>query len=27
MHWLKGCGGDAEIVTEASRLVTKWIAA
>ena len=27
MHWLKGCGGDAEIVTDASRLVTKWIAA
>jgi len=27
MHWLKGCGGDAEIVTEAGRLVTKWIAA
>ncbi len=27
MHWLKGCGGDAEIVTEATRLVTKWIAA
>ena len=26
MHWLKGCGGDAEIVTEASALVTKWIA-
>ena len=27
MHWLKGCGGDAEIVTEACLLVTKWIAA
>jgi tRNA dimethylallyltransferase len=25
MHWLKGCGGDAEIITEASALVAKWI--
>jgi tRNA dimethylallyltransferase len=27
MHWLKGCGGDAEIVAEASALVAAWIAA
>ena len=26
MHWLKGCGGDAEIVAEANALVAKWIA-
>ena len=27
MHWLKGCGGDAEIVAEATALVAKWIKA
>ena len=27
MHWLKGCGGDTEIVAEASALVAAWIAA
>jgi tRNA dimethylallyltransferase len=26
MHWLRGCGGDKEVVTEANALVAKWIA-